>query len=152
MLEVRLVRISGLRSEDLIGHSDPYVILRVSAMWRRGGGGGYGEVLRARGGGGGQGGKRFGAVVLCLQLRTACTGVVHSRTINNNPASIVTSTACYAHDMCLTWCCWLLWCLVCCPCRWAAAACSRTINNMSGAAPGVLTVHAAHLSVPCHCC
>jgi hypothetical protein len=30
MLEVRLVRISGLRSEDLIGHSDPYVILRVS--------------------------------------------------------------------------------------------------------------------------
>lgn len=30
MLEVRLVRIAGLRSEDLIGHSDPYVVLRVS--------------------------------------------------------------------------------------------------------------------------
>jgi hypothetical protein len=30
MLEVGLVRLSGLRSEDLIGHSDPYVIMRVS--------------------------------------------------------------------------------------------------------------------------
>ncbi|KAF8058352.1 aidA [Scenedesmus sp. PABB004] len=29
MLQVRLVRLSGLRSEDLIGHSDPYVVLRV---------------------------------------------------------------------------------------------------------------------------
>jgi hypothetical protein len=30
MLQVHLVRVAGLRSEDLIGHSDPYVILRVS--------------------------------------------------------------------------------------------------------------------------
>eukprot|EP00883_Tetradesmus_obliquus_P016196 jgi/Sobl393_1/9383/SZX61448.1 len=29
MLEVGLVRLSGLRSEDLVGHSDPYVILRL---------------------------------------------------------------------------------------------------------------------------
>ncbi|KAF6259938.1 hypothetical protein COO60DRAFT_1700585 [Scenedesmus sp. NREL 46B-D3] len=29
MLEVGLVRVAGLRSEDLIGHSDPYVILRL---------------------------------------------------------------------------------------------------------------------------
>jgi hypothetical protein len=31
MLQVHLVRVAGLRSEDLIGHSDPYVILRVSS-------------------------------------------------------------------------------------------------------------------------
>jgi hypothetical protein len=30
MLEVGLVRLAGLRSEDLLGHSDPYVIMRVS--------------------------------------------------------------------------------------------------------------------------
>lgn len=30
MLEVHLVRTAALRSEDLLGHSDPYVILRVS--------------------------------------------------------------------------------------------------------------------------
>eukprot|EP00879_Flechtneria_rotunda_P002198 GHRR01002384.1.p1 GENE.GHRR01002384.1~~GHRR01002384.1.p1 ORF type:complete len:790 (+),score=300.17 GHRR01002384.1:1478-3847(+) len=29
MLEVGLIRISGLRSEDLIGHSDPFVIIRL---------------------------------------------------------------------------------------------------------------------------
>jgi hypothetical protein len=30
--ECGLVRLAGLRSEDLIGHSDPYVIMRVSDM------------------------------------------------------------------------------------------------------------------------
>jgi hypothetical protein len=34
MLEVGLVRLAGLRSEDLIGHSDPYVIMRVSLKSR----------------------------------------------------------------------------------------------------------------------
>jgi hypothetical protein len=29
MLEIHLMRISGLRSEDMIGHSDPFVIMRV---------------------------------------------------------------------------------------------------------------------------
>lgn len=29
MLEVKLVRLSGLRSEDLLGQSDPFVIFRV---------------------------------------------------------------------------------------------------------------------------
>ena len=39
MLEVKLVRLSGLRSEDLLGQSDPFVLFRVSARvcgWREG--------------------------------------------------------------------------------------------------------------------
>jgi hypothetical protein len=32
MLEIHLMRISGLRSEDLIGHSDPFVIMRVRLL------------------------------------------------------------------------------------------------------------------------
>lgn len=35
VLEVKLVRLSGLRSEDLLGQSDPYVKLRVRAGRRR---------------------------------------------------------------------------------------------------------------------
>lgn len=31
MLTVRLVRIQGLRSDDLLGHSDPYVVVQVGA-------------------------------------------------------------------------------------------------------------------------
>lgn len=34
MLEVKLVRVSGLRSEDLLGQSDPFVIFRVSYSLR----------------------------------------------------------------------------------------------------------------------
>jgi Ca2+-dependent lipid-binding protein len=47
MLVVRVVKAAGLRSEDLVGHSDPYCVLQVRAA--RGG-----EVL---GEGGGKGGK-----------------------------------------------------------------------------------------------
>jgi hypothetical protein len=35
MLTVRLVRIQGLRSEDLIGQSDPYVVVQVRRRWVR---------------------------------------------------------------------------------------------------------------------
>lgn len=31
MVVVRLIKVSGLKSEDLVGHSDPYVVLQVGA-------------------------------------------------------------------------------------------------------------------------